>query len=212
MKHLKLFENFQYKFPDLFFLTDKLNPEEIAYLSFLHLVYNQANLLDPNDIENYTKNDIEAEDYDGDPGGSLAIEITLYPKGEDDKKIEIFGDSNFTGGYTKFYAATFDSPAEGGDFYFTGIEIESLSIYTNDYEFDLINGEYTSDSVDKKMIISLVEDFVAERIKGDDERSPDPDEISNKELIPQKLMDKIEKIRKENPEIKRGVDFLGKFM
>ena len=141
MKNLKAFESIDWNKPglmeDVYFWFGDLEPEEMCLL----LLWSSArgSLIQ-------TEKEVYVSDPSDSGSGSGEIEIKYKFKGGD---CSVFLDFSFTGDFTPYYRATWDQPAEGGDFILKDIDVNSIHFY--------LDGEKKSfdvDFVDTKSMFS----------------------------------------------------------
>ena len=108
---------------------------------------------------------------------------------------------NFSGGFSKYYAGTYNDPPEGGEYQLSDIEIESAFYLDKDEvnEYVLDNMEYKSEWIKKADMINIIEYIAEYFINCDDSRTD-----TTKPILPQGLKDKCEMFRKKNPDLTRG--------
>jgi hypothetical protein len=208
MKHLRLFESFQnVMYPDYFEWIKKLLPEEQLFLIFHSaLVKGQAGdrfYKGPSpavEIEDETRKENDPDD-DGD--GSFSIEISC-PVG--DESLSVSAECTFSGGFSRYYPATYEDPAEGGDYSFSNIDVEDVYLYDTDNGDDWEIGDLTSDCFTKKELTDLIENYASYKINGEDERGKHS--IETPLELPIKLKEKIELLR--NPDTVTGLRILNR--
>jgi hypothetical protein len=210
MKNIKLYEEFNktYLYSDSRFWLHKLEPEESAFL----MMWTQ--LLEH---ENYYNNKpalfkINLEQYEStnsdDNEGKVDITIFTESVGEDDSSV--YFETNFYGYRTKYYPGNWENPPEGGEFIVGDLEIkDGISYYSGgdgeQYEFD--NYVFKSPFVTKDSLYELAKSISGYYISCEDNEA----DIKTPEL-PGGLMKKIEDIRDQDPDLKKGSFFLGKFI
>jgi len=211
MKNIKLYEEFNktYLYSDSRFWLHKLEPEESAFL----MIWTQ--LLEQ---ENYNNNkpalfkinfeQSESIDYNDDDSGRVDVTIFTESIGEDDTSV--YFESRYAGYRSKYYPGDYDNPPEGGDLLVNYVEIEDgISYYSGvdgeQYEFD--NYEFKSPFVTRNSLYELAKYLSSYYISCEN-----VEEDIKKPELPGGLMKKIEDIRDQNPDLKKGASVINKFM
>ena len=210
MKHLKLFESFQNViYPDYFEWMEKLLPEEQLFLIFHSaLIKGQAGdrfykgASPAIEIEDETRQKNDPDDEEG--YGGFTIEIICPLSG--DEVLSVTGECTFSGGFSKFYPATREEPAEGGDYLLHNIDVEGVILYASQTDKEWTQGALTTDCFTQKELSDLINNYASFRINGEDERGR---HIKESPLEPPiKLKEKIESMR--NPETLTGLRLLNR--
>lgn len=210
MKHLKIFESFQNViYPDYFEWIQKLLPEEITFLMVHSAVVKNRSTgtfykgpAPEIEVEDQTPSDIDV--HSEDDISNFYVEI-ISPL-SDDTSIFIDAECSFTGGFSKYYPATYEQPAEGGEFGLTNIGVDEIRLTNNEtnteWEFNP-NQPLTTDCFTNKDLQGLIDEYCAERINAEDERRSYYDI-----KFPQKLKEKIDALR--NPDTVKGFGLLNR--
>jgi hypothetical protein len=125
VKNIKLFENFDtnYLWPDAKFWLNKLEPEELCFLGLYSYMLEKDKKDSLFEIEYDGTNEAEP-DEDGD--GNFEMNF-IFP-------VEVTNDEsypylscviNFSGGFSKYYAGTYNDPPEGGEYQLSDIDLAS---------------------------------------------------------------------------------------
>lgn len=207
MEHLKLFENFDsnYLWPEAKFWFHKLEPEELCFLGVYSYML-EMNKKQPLFEVEYDGSKDSEPDEEGE--GSLEMIYVFFPTIEAEYWPTLSCDVSFRGGFQKFYPATHNDPAEGGEYGLTSVSIDNIYYLDkdqiNEYEFDLM--EYKSEFISKKDIINLLE-YVSSYFINKDE------DVTNSKIpvIPPGLKDKCENLRKEIPNVTKGYGMISRF-
>jgi len=207
MKHIKLFESFQnVMYPDYFEWIKKLLPEEQLFL-ILHSAFikEQADRFykGPSpavEVEDETRSENDPDD-EGD--GSFSIEISCEVG---DEGLYISGECSFSGGFSRYYPATYEDPAEGGEYSYDSIDVDDVTLYDEETGEDWTIGELTTDCFTKKELVSLIDNYASYKISGEDNRGKSTE--STPLELPIKLKDKIESLR--NPDTVTGLRILNR--
>ena len=206
MKNIKLFENFDshYLWPDSIFWLNKLEPEELCFLGLYSYMLKKDKKESLFEVEYDGTNESEP-DEDGD--GSLEM-IFSFPVEKSESLVYISCVILFSGGFSKYYAGTYNDPPEGGEYQLRDIEIESAFYLDKDEvnEYELDNMEYKSEWIKKADMINLIK-YLAEYFINYDDSGTD----TVKPILPQGLKDKCEMFRKETPDLTRGAVGIHRF-
>lgn len=208
MKNIKLFENFdaKYLWPEAKFWIDKLEPEEICFLGVYSYMLEKKSDRNQPLFEVGYDGTYEAEaDEEGD--GNFEMNF-IFPVANAESDPSLYCNIKFSGGFSKYYAGTYNDPPEGGEYQLNDIEIESTYYLDKDEvnEYELDNMEYKSEFVTKAGMTNLLEFIASYFIISDDDntRSTTPE-------IPQGLKDKCENLRKEIPNVTKGYGMISRF-
>lgn len=201
MKHLKIFENFNeaYKWPEAKFWLNKLDPEEICFLS-LHSFESRKEKLFEVSYEGST-------DAEPDEEGSGSFEAFFkIPIGKGYSTLSY--DVSFSGSFTPYDSGDYYNPPEGGDYILEEIDIESAYYIdeSEENEFDMLDFNFKSEFITKSDLIKMMEYFSLDCISYSDNETE-----LDKPQIPQGLLDKCENIRKQNPDLISGQGLLNRF-
>lgn len=203
MKNIRLFESFQkdgdVKYPDSEWWLNYLHMEEICYL-ILYSEYKEPIIF----VERAEWPSIWQLEDDGDRDASSSFEILLTTpvRGEN---ADVTVDGSFSGYFTPYIPGTYMDPPEGGDPMVSNYEIEYIQ-YLDNFESeereifidgsDNVNSQ--SDIITIDMIRNLCDHIVEENIGSENETVWDIPEGRKEPILPQSLIDKIERIRKEH--------------
>jgi hypothetical protein len=182
-------------YDDAIFWFDKLEPEEMCFLLLWSTTKNQI-------IKTKTEENVSDPEESGSGSGEQEISYKVS-NGE----AVLFIDFSFSGGFTKYYRATYDSPAEGGDFFVDYISIDSCTLYLDTEEksldFDFLSKIQTLKY--GKEILRLCEKTAEYATGADSKLKIEP------VVFPEELKEKIEKVRSELPgDLKRGFSVIKK--
>lgn len=218
MNHILLFENFsdhKYFWPDAGFWLEKLHPEELCFLAICNdvIMLRNSNTVKEKPLfemisDNSERHTLEPDTYDQDDGiANFEINYEI-PCGKE--SCNIYAEIKAKGEFGPFYPATYMQPSEGGESILNSIDVEffSYSDSKNDFEALFIDPTYVfkSDIIDKKKLISAIEFAASLRVDSDEDKTD-----TNPPVIPDKLMEKCESIRKEIPDIVKGSSVLSRF-
>jgi hypothetical protein len=169
------------KYPDARYWIDLIDPIDATFL-MLYSAYRKrvqkTDIIDEESIsseEYFEPNDEEYASNDG----SMSIGYPIF---------EVQIDGNFTCSFTKFYPATRDEPAEGGDALIEDVTIERIAYLVNDdeEEIDTWNHHIEARSYTYKNLYALAEAVFQEKINAEPNYT-----IQN---IPSKIPDELDKI------------------
>ena len=220
MKIIKLFENFSndssvYLWPEAAAWIEDLYPEEICFLAVYNgiIEYNNRRrystvkntVLFPMKLEGYDSYNLEGDEDDGKCNFELLYEIPSRDKNNCTLSFEILGRGHFTsirrGGYME--------PDEGGESILDNVNAEYIYYVDSkeNLEIDFSGNTYTfkSDIINKKDLMDVIIYAGYERIEAGDNTK------ISKTKIPQELIEKCEKIRKNYPDTVKGGNLLKKF-
>jgi len=218
MDRIKLFEDFsnesKYLWPEAMAWIEDLYPEEICYLTLYTSIDEFRNsskysikketLLFPIKMDTYSH---ELEDDDGD--GRCSFELYYEIPSRDNKECSLSLDVTGDGHFTEFRRGGYMEPDEGGESVLDSVDFESAYYLDSDQnlEIDFSNNSYVfkSNIITRKDLINIMEYAAAERIEADDNTS------TTKPQLPQDLIDKCEKIRKNYPDVVKGSNLLNRF-
>ena len=208
MEHLKLFENFdsKYLWPEAKFWIDKLEPEELCFLGVYSYMLEMDKKQPLFEVEYDGTNEAEP-DEEGD--GNFEMNFIFPVAVTNDESYPYLSCAvNFSGGFSKYYAGTYNDPPEGGEYQLQSVEIESAYYLDKNEvnEYDLDNMEYKSEFITGANMINLLQYIASYFISSDDDNTD-----STTPEIPQLLKDKCENIRKKIPNVTKGVGMLSRF-
>lgn len=209
MKHLKLFETYGkgIDYPDYYEWILKLLPEEQLFLIFYSAYIKLQDgrfYKGPSpaiEIEDETTKNVEPDE---DGYGNFTIEMSTEV-GEE--SLFASGEASFSGGFDKFYPATYDQPAEGGDYHMTDIDVEDIFLYNHidDTEWTFVyKDELTTDCFTKEDLRGVIEEYAAYKVGN----SEDDRKKSYNVVFPEKLKQKIDSLR--NPDTATGYRLLNR--
>ncbi len=219
MNHIELFENYfnrkqetpiEYLWPEARFWLSRLEPEEISYLAIYSFICQKERGNNKPLFEVEYQGSSENSPEEGDDGSFefyLGIPIN---DNENKETLEatLSSEIYYSGGYTKYYAATHYDPEEGGEFILNNISV-GTTIYIDengDKEYNLESMQYNSTFVNPQIIDSTLIEACEYLINSSDSQ------VDYKPYgLPQGLIDKCESIRKEYPDLVKGVSMLNRF-
>lgn len=182
-------------YDDAIFWFDKLEPEEMCFLLLWSAVKNRT-------LEIKTEGNVNGPEESGKGSGDKEISYKVS-NGE----AVLFMDFSFSGKFSKFYPATYNHPAEGGEFSLRRIMIDSGTLYLDTEEkglnFDFLSKIQTLKY--GKEILRLCEETAENEIEAGSELEIEP------VVFPEELKEKIEKVRSELPgDLKKGFSVIKK--
>lgn len=206
MKNIKLFENFdsKYLWPEARFWIDKLEPEEVCFLGVYSHMLEKDKKQPLFEVEYDGTNEVEP-DEEGD--GNFEMNF-IFPEANAESYPYLSCIIKFSGGFSKYYAGSYNDPPEGGDYQLNDVEIESAYYLDKDEvnEYDLDNMEYKSEFVTEANMINLLQYIASYFISSDDDNTD-----TTTPEIPQGLKDKCENLRKEIPNVTKGYGMISRF-
>jgi len=220
MKIIKLFENFSpdnYLWEEFRFWSDKLPPEELFYLSVFSVLYSKEKnsrkvpFFRVENIDVPTYNNIDFEYESEDESSSVEFECAFGVANNSDKDFSLEFTITSSCYFTDYDPGSYYQPPEGGEPVINRIDAKNVIMLDesiNNIEINLSDGsyQYVSEFIDKKKLINAIEYLGLSYIN----YSEDKTDVKVPE-IPQGLIDKCEKIRREIPDIIRGYNIMRRF-
>lgn len=204
MKNLKAFESIDWNKPglieDAYFWFENLEPEEMCLL----LLWSSAR----GSLIQIEEEEVYVSDSSDSGSGSGEIEIQYKFKGGD---CSVFLDFSFSGDFTRYYPATWEQPAEGGDFILKDIDVNSIHFFIDgekkSFDVDFVNTKSRfSEEIDN---LSLE---VADRAIVSETHAEDSRKSIKKVNLPQEIKSKIENLSGELPvELKKSFPYIKRF-